>query len=359
MSLTHWIRRFFAKDNAAVPSRTTSTDNSIASKQNQDRTNAPSDADWHARYLAWLLSELPVASGIPAPSPNLSTLKLRFQQEELLEQLQELRRSKFAGQDLIPRVPAVLPELFKSLRDENTSGKYLADTIAKDVVLVAEVLQEVNSSYYNPTSKINNLESAVMLLGQNGLRMLLAKVSFRPIIQVQTGTLTKLLAPVIWEQSELCANAARLFAIEHGKDPFPAFLAGLLQNVGLIVALRITDRSGRQQALPNDAWFHARLLSEAHILSGMIGQYWGFPDQVITAITDQTDEQHNTSTDQQTNSLGKLLRDADELSQICLLQKSGIVEDDDDRISESLSVSAKRCLRALKKRSAANTPVDF
>ncbi|MCU6434290.1 HDOD domain-containing protein [Undibacterium sp. Jales W-56] len=350
MSLTNWIKKLFGKEAPAASTKVPRAVNPPVPEA------APvSEQDWQALYLRWLLFDLPVASGIRGPSANLSVLKIRFQQEELLEHLQELGRSKFAGQDLIPRVPAVLPELFKSLRDENTSGKYLADTIAKDIMLVAEVLQEVNSSYYNPASKINNLESAVMLLGQNGLRMLLAKVSFRPVIQVQTGTLTKLLAPVIWEQSELCANAARLFAIEHGQDPFPAFLAGLLQNVGLIVALRVADRSGRQQTLPNDAQFHHRLLNQAHSLSGMIGQYWGFPESVIAAISDQ----HTDSGEQQRNGLGPVLRDADQLSQICLLQKSGLLKDDDARVNDSLSVSARRCLRALKKRSAAYAPIDF
>lgn len=51
-----------------------------------------------------------------------------------------------------------------------------------------------------------------MLLGQNGMRMLLARVAFRPIIGVGNGRHARRVAPVIWRQSETCALAASLLA---------------------------------------------------------------------------------------------------------------------------------------------------
>ncbi|MET3137964.1 HD-like signal output (HDOD) protein [Undibacterium sp. GrIS 1.2] len=324
-----------------------------------NNTTISTDIDWQADYLLWLLEDLLVEAGLgPATAAsNLSAL-------QLLQQLQELSRSKFAGQDLIPRVPAVLPQLFKSLRDENASGKNLADIIAKDVVLVAEVLNEANSSFYGTSNKINNLESALLLLGQNGLRMLLAKVSFRPIIQLQSGSLSKLLAPVIWEQSEACANAARLFAIERGEDPFPAFLAGLLQSVGMIVALRIADRTGRRQRFPDDARFRARLVKDAHHLAARVGEHWGFPANVINAIDEQhnhnaqnTKDKINSSDKVPRSAMGQILYQASQVSQICLLQKAGLLAEDDEALVLTLTTSSKRCLRAVKKRNIANDSV--
>ena len=321
-----------------------------------DLTTVNTDIDWQADYLFWLLEDLLVNAGLgpPTAASNVSAL-------QLLQQLQELSRSKFAAQDLIPRVPAVLPQLFKSLRDENASGKSLADIITKDVVLVAEVLNEANSSFYGTSNKINNLEGALLLLGQNGLRMLLAKVAFRPIIQLQSSSLSKLLAPIIWEQSEACANAARLFAIEQGEDPFPAFLAGLLQSVGMIIALRIADRIGRRQTFPDDARFRIRLIKDAHHLAARIGEHWGFPENVIIAIDEQY-AQHTTGRINNANKItrsttGQILHQASQISQICLLQKAGLLAEDDETLMLTLTTSSKRCLRAIKKRSIANDNV--
>ena len=111
--------------------------------------------------------------------------------------------------DLVPRVPAVIPQLLRSLRDDSMSGADLSRQLAQDVVLVAEVIREANSPYYRPAAPIKTIEGAVMLLGQNGMRMLLARVAFRPIISSQSGPFALQAAPLVWRQSEACALAGQ------------------------------------------------------------------------------------------------------------------------------------------------------
>ena len=74
-----------------------------------------------------------------------------------------------------------MPQILKSLRDENGSNSELAFHIAKDLVLVSELLHEVNAAHFNLAQKIIHLDKALQLLGQNGLRILVAKVAFRLI----------------------------------------------------------------------------------------------------------------------------------------------------------------------------------
>ena len=202
----------------------------------------------------------------------------------VLDELARLIDSPSTGATLVPRVPAVIPELLRSLRDPSITSADLARQLSQDVVLVAEVIREVNSPYYHPTAPVRNLEGAVMLLGENGLRMLLARVSFRPIISMQTGTYARMVAPQVWSQSENCALAASLLSTRIGVNPFEAYLAGLMQNVGLIVAFRLIDQLSPDQALPYSPDFCARLFSDARILSSRIAELWYFPQPVVDAI---------------------------------------------------------------------------
>lgn len=202
----------------------------------------------------------------------------------VLDELGRLIDSPSSGASLVPRVPAVIPQLLRSLRDDSITSADLARQLSQDVVLVAEVIREVNSPYYRPTVPVRNLEGAVMLLGENGLRILLARVSFRPIINMQSGYYARRVAPQVWQQAEQCALAASLLATRMDVNPFEAYLAGLMQNVGLIVAFRLIDQLSSDQQLPYSAPFCARLFGEARTLSSRIATLWDFPPSVAAAI---------------------------------------------------------------------------
>lgn len=202
----------------------------------------------------------------------------------VLDELARLARDPAHAAGLVPRVPAVIPQLLRSLRDEASSAGALARQVAQDAMLVAEVIREVNSPYYRPTTPVRNLEGAVMLLGQNGLRMLLARVAFRPVISVQSGPLARQVAPQLWRQSEACAQAAALLAPAHGADPFEAYLAGLMHNVGLVVAFRVIDSLAPGSGLPDAGDSGARLLQAARLVSARVATQWELPPQIGHAI---------------------------------------------------------------------------
>jgi len=201
----------------------------------------------------------------------------------LIDELTRLAGQPEAAAGLVPRVPAVIPQLLRSLRDEASSAAGLARQLSQDAVLVAEVIREVNSPYYRPATPVRNIEGALLLLGQNGLRMLLARVAFRPVISMQPGQLARQLAPTLWNQSEKCALAASLLAPSHDADPFEAYLAGLMHNIGLVVALRVADQA-LPGALPDDDAFAAALLGAARLLSSRIAAEWDLPPAVACAI---------------------------------------------------------------------------
>ena len=145
-----------------------------------------------------------------------STQTPKQTEQQILDELTRLAREPIAGAALVPRMPAIIPQLMRTLQEENMSAAELSRQLAQDVVLVAEVYREANRpcyhSRYNASPSISTMEGAIMLLGQNNMRMLLARVAFRPIVSMKSGGLTVRTAPLIWRQSEKCALAASLLA---------------------------------------------------------------------------------------------------------------------------------------------------
>ena len=209
-------------------------------------------------------------------------------ERQILEELARLAREPVAGAALIPRIPAIIPQLMRTLQNENMSAAELSRQLAQDVLLVAEVYREANRpcyhSRYNASPSINNMEGAIMLLGQNGMRMLLARVAFRPIVSMQSGGLTVRTAPLIWRQSEKCALAASLVAPTMHANAFDAYLAGLMANVGLVVAFRLIDQMHAPDVFPQSDAFIAQVFAQARILSVRIAELWEFPESVTRAI---------------------------------------------------------------------------
>ncbi|MFZ6861849.1 HDOD domain-containing protein [Undibacterium sp. Ji67W] len=268
------------------------------------------DKNFYHLYVKWMLSEQ-----LGASSP--------YVEKTILSGLEKLRKSDLAASQLLPRVPTVLLQVLKSLRDSNVSANDLAQQISKDVSLVAELLHEVNGAYYSPVSRVTSLDSAIQLLGFNGLRMLIARTAFRPIIQTQSGQLAKELAPVIWEHSEKTALACQLLAQQAKLDGFHAFLAGLLQNVGLMIAFRLVDRTGVTDKLPISASFQAAFFRQAVLLTLHVGEQWEFPEPVLRAIAKKHSETELCS------DLADCLQQADQLARLRLLVNDGVMTETD------------------------------
>ncbi|WP_298408948.1 HDOD domain-containing protein [Janthinobacterium sp.] len=278
-----------------------------------------------AMYYRWLAA----AGSAQAPAET---------EQQILDELARLVREPIAGAALVPRIPAIIPQLMRTLQDENMSAAKLSAQLAQDVLLVAEVYREANrpcyQSRYNASPSINNMEGAIMLLGQNGMRMLLARVAFRPIVSMQSGGLTVRTAPLIWRQSEKCALAASLVAPTMHANAFDAYLAGLMANVGLVVAFRLIDQMHGPDAFPQSDAFIAQVFAQARILSVRIAELWEFPQSVTRAIG-QAGVDASADADPQAQALAL----GERLSKLRMLADSGRFPADDPFVTTGLGKS--------------------
>lgn len=288
--------------------------------------------DINANFSAWLFARSDYA--------DLQTTRA---EQAILTSFDDILAMPHAGAQLVRRMPGVIPQLLQSLRTNDFSGTDLARKISNDVVLVAEVIRLANSSVYAKEDPITSIEHAVMVLGQNGLRHLITSVAFRPIIDMKSGHFNRLVAPRIWEHSERCAVASRLLAQDAGLNGFDSFLAGLIQNVGLIVALRVMDQGADGNETIGSTAFCNALMPKARRLSSSIAGEWNFPADVVRAI----DEQSMVRRDLAMSPVGGILLMADYLSKLDLLVRNG-KQVPDASVMGDLSASELSCYAALE-----------
>lgn len=333
-----WFHRFFksAQENTAIV---------VAPAQAEVETPpAPAATPPAASGVSWMQRD-----GLNAHFNNYlfgtndAELFVSQIESDILVALEKIVSSSQSGANLVRRMPGVIPQLLQSLRTEEFSGADLAHKISHDVVLVAAVLRLANSASYHVGKSITSIEHAILILGHGGMRQLITGVAFKPIIDVKSGHFSKQAAPIIWDQSRKCAVANRLLARNERVDPFEAFLAGLMQNVGLIASLRVMDQMSVDGRQIGSVSFFNSLISHARILSGSIGREWYFPETVITAIGEQGSMVNNASM----SPIGKILTMGDYLSKMQLLHKHQLLDIHDASVTQGLSDKELHCLKEL------------
>ena len=267
-------------------------------------------------------------------------------EQKVLQALYGLLASDLNDAVVVPRMPTVIPQLLASLRNKSVAVHELTRLIVKDVVLVGEVVNAVNSALYNPADRISNLEKAVIMLGEDGLRFVIAKVAFRPIINLSAGPYTRRAAPHVWLQSEKCALACHALSDQkenNGYDAFQAFLTGLMKNVGLIIAFRLLDQECEQAKFRYSAGFQLAMASVAATLSYRIAQRWDFPPAVIQALQQQAGGRKAV----EWTALGQLLHDADLISKMRVLVNQAQLSRNDQQLKSGLNPAMADCFDKL------------
>lgn len=228
-------------------------------------------------------------------------------ERHLIAQLDGALAADAARADLLPRAPAVIPQLMNSLRDESQSSTALAARVAKDPHLVAEVLRLANSSATRGGEPVTDLSQAIGRLGTQGLRRAIAKVVLKPLFDAPSESLSGRAAPRLWQHSEAQAAECMRLMERAGAEPFEGYLAGLMHNVGWTAALRVLDRAGAaRQPQFSIAFVHA-LDERREALFGLLVRPW----KLTPALTALAGEVLHAGLSQTRSPLGQALWRAD------------------------------------------------
>lgn len=225
----------------------------------------------------------------------------------------------------LPRLPSVLPQLLRSLRNDDAAGDELAKLVGRDPMMVGEIMRVTSSVFYRSAQPITSLRQAVVLLGQDGLRQVLTQHVMKPLLQSTTGSLTHAAGTRLWEHAERCASACAWFGKLSGCEPFEAYLAGIICHTGTGAVIRLLDQLIPEATAPISLEFLADCERLAAQLSLRAAKYWELPGHVVEAMEDCL-----TSGRPPVTPLGKALSMADSLAMTQLLLEYGRLEADVD-----------------------------
>ena len=200
----------------------------------------------------------------------------------VLRQLVERARALYS----LPNVAARVLELTAK---PQVDVRALKECLEHDPALVAKILRVVNSSLFGASRKITDLNQALALLGVKPLKLLVLGFSLPK--ELWSGVEAQVLARY-WRRSLVKAVAAREFSERLWLVPGDeAFIAGLLQDVGMLVLIQDLGESYThfldrvQGERGNLASLEATTLGFDHaVLSARLLAHWGLPEELVRAV---------------------------------------------------------------------------
>jgi len=192
----------------------------------------------------------------------------------------------------LPSLPAVAMRVLELTKDENVDFNALAQTIENDQALASKILRTVNSSYYGLARRCASIKQAMVYLGINAVKTLALGFSLAESIDGGEDEVVTFDYLTYWRRGLYAAVGARFIAEQHHRcDPDEAFLAGLVQDLGMVgmyrvigdeylVAIDLTN--GDHRTLPT---IEQRSFEICHTVVGAaIGETWKLPDNILSCM---------------------------------------------------------------------------
>ena len=113
----------------------------------------------------------------------------------------------------LPRQPLVLPQLMRAIRHGDGGAAELVKIILEDPGLTSAVLSLSNSPYYRLNLKpIANVESALVILGASGLKVLITSAIIQPAFRCLSDRYQHY-SDVVWGLALASAQAAQTYSL--------------------------------------------------------------------------------------------------------------------------------------------------
>lgn len=204
----------------------------------------------------------------------------------------------------LPTIPIVATKVMKLLESDRATAEELSKVVSSDPAVAARVLKISNSSFYGRQGRIQNLSSAIVLLGYSTLKSIVVTASVRQIYQ-PFGLTEKML----WEHSFGAGLAARTIAKGiAGIDQEEAFLAGLFHDIGKVIMnsqdpakfQMVMERCYNENIRFNEA--EQSFFSFTHAEAGaLVIKKWNFPETLTQSV-----QQHHAFIFSEMNDLAPL-----------------------------------------------------
>jgi diguanylate cyclase (GGDEF)-like protein len=186
----------------------------------------------------------------------------------------------------LPSLPGVAMQLLAECRRPEVDFDRVCDLLARDPALSAKVVGVANSSSYRRGAPVTTVRRAALALGTNAVTTL--ALSFSLVSQrAARGSFD---FRQYWRRALLNAVAARSLAQEMRTDPEEAFLAGLLQDIGML-ALNAgvpgyvdVIKEAKQDHLRLERLEREKFEAGHPEVGAWLAKDWGLPEALVGAV---------------------------------------------------------------------------
>ncbi|MBL9120809.1 MAG: HDOD domain-containing protein [Phycisphaerae bacterium] len=200
----------------------------------------------------------------------------------------------------LPTLPAVAMKVLELTNKPDVQLKEVAAVIEHDQAIATKVLRTINSSFYGLSRRCGSIQQALALLGLQTVKGLVLGFSLAKSLDGGGDKDVSFDFMTYWRRCMYCAAAARHIAVLTRRcDPDEAFVAALVQDVGMVALWRaFGDRY--LQTVDSAGKDHRRLcglerkaLEVDHAaVAGEMTRRWRFPEPIIEAVR----AHHNSGT---------------------------------------------------------------
>ncbi|MCF7809816.1 HDOD domain-containing protein [bacterium] len=236
-------------------------------------------------------------------------------------------RSKLKDVRDLPKLPTLAIEIQKIINDSNSSMSDLVAVVDKDMVLAGRILRIANSAFYGIPRKIDNLKTAMIVLGMSKIARLVTSVSVMGLFEDDAEFDMR----QFWLHGAICGDfTVGLYRGLKLQCPNGAHISGLLHDIGKIILYKYLPEYYTQckdYMKANDVRMVDAEIKLLGIDHGHIGSWltrkWNVPDEISEAVA----QHHIRSSDTPSYSLSVMVDWADRLSYIVLNRsKESVIE---------------------------------
>jgi two-component system, cell cycle response regulator len=187
----------------------------------------------------------------------------------------------------LPPLSVVATKLIELASNDKTSINDLTDLIEKDPSLTTRLLSLANTAFFRTSTPVTSIEQAILKIGFNRLRIMALSLSLRDTFPM--GRRGPIDYEKFWKVSLYKALLSKSLAVQlRNSNPDEAFVAGLIQEVGLLILFDLLVK-GKDETVQLELYPLEPLLTFEKERFGIdhrdIGEaalrYWQFPESII------------------------------------------------------------------------------
>ncbi|HOZ46913.1 MAG TPA: HDOD domain-containing protein [Candidatus Hydrogenedentes bacterium] len=188
----------------------------------------------------------------------------------------------------LPTLPAVLAQVFATVADPDASALDLGKHITADQSLSARLLKLVNSAHYGFYRQIDNVTTAIVVLGFVEVRnLVLAASAFRTL----SSGRSQRARTELWRHALASAMASERVCKVCAIKMEESYVCGLLHDIGKVVLDAVqpeafqlaADRAREQHRLIRETEQDVFGIDHAEA-GGILSEHWNLPPTVVQGI---------------------------------------------------------------------------